>query len=641
MKPQADVKNFSYGEIWPSNGIAAKAGERRGKVLMNPEKFTTNVMFLKYLQKYNYRLYIDYRATEPAYTNVTMREIVISGSYSDRMISNMLQHELGHLVLFDVNQFLSVKPDTIRSSIAKVLYTPAYLKAHGISKLLMVENIIQDIIIETLAEGECVCHGYYVLHGERLGVKHMDRLEDPSLIAKEVCENLLKNQTSMAPGPPFSKALEELIDSMLQGLEEDNADIEKASEKVKNSRMENHSYRRMREAAKVREKMAKMDKAIEKATTNARQQHLENIQDKLRQKLDELESPARVAKDRKADADAKARELQKLQEKLNSNKELQELLQQEKADGQAAQEAAGKDGSGEASEGSEAGESGDANGGEGTNEKSSEISRNLTDHLADDQAPPGGGHSYDCGFPHPLKATRDELEKNRTFSLKQLSSELRRKRIKISSDDGDNMISNRIKSQDNEFTFFRSSKKEFGMEDMMKGKRRLRLAGVNVLIGLDISGSMSREWTTLFKELSVLVEDLQHSLDIENVVYFTYNQRLQQHSKKFDDLTLRASGGNAFGYVYPEIMEKLPLMQKNEIILVTDCGDNLGFKLNDACLVERGGAAVENHISIIDTEGAAFYDTGSIDSDDWSLYRYGDKTLFDNIKLNIENLIDR
>ena len=642
MKPKADVKNFSYGEIWPSRGLTPKAGERRGKVLMNPEKFTTNVMFLKYLERYNYRLYIDFQATEAAYTNVTMREIVISGSYSDRMISNMLQHELGHLVLFDVNQFLSVRPDTIRSSIAKVLYTPAHLKAHGISKLLMVENIIQDIIIETLAEGECVCHGYYVLHGERLGVKHMDRLEDPSLIAKEVCDNLLKTQDAMPPGPPFSKALEELIDSMLEGLEADNADIEKAAEKLKNSRMENHTYRRMRETMKVRDKMDKMEKAIEKASTSARQQHLENIQEKLREKLDELESPARVAKDKKADADAKARELQKLQEKLDNNKELQALLEQEKADGQSSR---GKGGKGDPSDGGEPGgegeEAGAANGSEGTNEKSPEISRNLTDHLADDQAPPGGGHSYDCGFPHPLKKTRDELEQNRNFSLKQLSSELRRKRIKISSDDGDNMISNRIKSQDNEFTFFRSSKKEFGMEDMMKGKRRLRLAGVNVLIGLDISGSMSREWTTLFKELSVLVEDLQHSLDIENVVYFTYNQRLQQHSKKFDDLTLRASGGNAFGYVYPEIMEKLPLMQKNEIILVTDCGDNLGFKLNDSCLVERGGAPVENHISIIDTEGAAFYNTGSIDPDDWSLYRYGDRNLFDNIKLNIENLIDR
>lgn len=640
MKPKADEKNFSYGEIWPTGIIPPKAGERRGKVLVNPEKFTNNVMFLKYLEQNNYRLYIDYRAQEPAYTNISMREVVISGNYSDREIGNMLQHELGHLVLFDVNQFLSVRPDTIRSSIAKVLYTPAHLKAHGIAKLLMVENIIQDIIIETLAEGECVCHGHYVLHGDRLGVKHMDRLEDPSLIAKEVCDNLLKNQNSMGPGPGFSKELGELIDSMLQGLEGDNADIEKAAEKVKNSRMDSHAYRRLREAMKIRGKMGKLDNAIEKAS-GARQEHLENIKGKLEEQLEELESDARVAKDRKADADAKTRELQKLKERLDSNKELQELLKQEKADG----EAQGAGGSGGDSEGSESeadGEGGDADGqGEGTNEKTSDISRNLTDHLADDQAPPAGGHSYDCGFPHPLKATREELERNRTFGLKQLSSELRRKRIKISSDDGDNMISNRIKSQDNEHTFFRSSKKEFGMEDMMKGKRRLRLAGVNVLIGLDISGSMSREWTTLFKELSVLVEDLQHSLDIENVVYFTYNQKLQQHSKEFDDLTLRASGGNAFGYVYPEIMQKLPLMQKNEIILVTDCGDNLGFKLNDACLVDRGGAVVENHISIIDTEGAAFYNTSTIDPDDWSLYRYGDRDLFDNIKMNIENLIDR
>lgn len=631
MERKGIEKNFTYGELWSGEIIQPNKAEKRGKVLVNPEKFTTNVMFLTFLQRYGYRLYLDYNATAPAYTNVTAREVVISGNYSDRMIGDMLQHELGHLVLFDVNQFISVRPDTMRSSIAKILYTPEHLKRHGIAVLLKVENIIQDIIIETLAEGECVCHGSYVLHGERIGVKHMERLEEPSIIAKEVCDSLLKNPENIPMDSPYSKELESMIDSMLKGLKEDEEEIERAIERMKKSKMDNHANRTTNKKWRNRGKIDKLERAIAKTNDPARRERLEELQDKLRQENEELSSPEQKKKDAQADKAAKERELKKLEGKLERNRELQEILEQQKKDGQAAM-----------ANGGGQGDSGEPAAGEGAKDKDHSITRNLTDHLlGDDYSPPGGGHSYDCGFPHPVTIARDESFRNQQFGYKMLNPELRRKRIKISADDGDNIRSNRIKSSENEFTYMKSSKKEFGMEDMLKGKRRLRLAGVNVLIGLDISGSMSREWTTMFKELSVLVEELQKTLDIENIVYFTYNQRLQQHSTELEKLTLRASGGNAFSYVYPELMEKLPIMQKNEIILVTDCGDNLGFKLSSSCEVERSGALVENHISIIDTEGAAFYNHSDMDKDDWSLYRMGDRDLFEKIQMNIENLIDR
>ena len=83
------------------------------------------------------------------------------------------------------------------------------------------------------------------------------------------------------------------------------------------------------------------------------------------------------------------------------------------------------------------------------------------------------------------------------------------------------------------------------------------------------------------------------------------------------------------------------IMQKNELILVTDCGDNLGWTLKDCVSAERNGVEVENHISIIDTEEAGFYDSGAIDERDWSLHRAGDKDLYDELRTNIESLIDR
>lgn len=197
------------------------------------------------------------------------------------------------------------------------------------------------------------------------------------------------------------------------------------------------------------------------------------------------------------------------------------------------------------------------------------------------------------------------------------------------------------KSLDKELTYFRNGKREFDAADMLRGKRKKFETGIGVMIGLDVSGSMSEEWSSMFEELSSLVEDLRESLDIENVVYFTYDTVVKEWSDKIEDLTLQACGGNAFGYVYQDLMQKVPVLQKNEIILVTDCGDNLGWKLNDSCTVRRRGVDVENHVSVIDTEGAGFYDKAGFNDDDWSLYHKGDPGLFKEIQRNLEVLISR
>src|SRR5699024_10186847 len=164
------------------------------------------------------------------------------------------------------------------------------------------------------------------------------------------------------------------------------------------------------------------------------------------------------------------------------------------------------------------------------------------------------------------------------------------KKIEVQEDLADNLISNRIKIPENELTFFKSNKKVFDETDMLKGKRKIRVWGIDVLIGLHVSGSMSNEWTNKFKDIYDMDDKFKNTLDIENIVYFTYNKNLQEASTEREDLKLKARGGNAFGYVYQQILQKLPIMQKNEIILVTDCGDNLGFALNDVCEAERNGS---------------------------------------------------
>ena len=176
---------------------------------------------------------------------------------------------------------------------------------------------------------------------------------------------------------------------------------------------------------------------------------------------------------------------------------------------------------------------------------------------------------------------------------------------------------------------------------MMKGKKVVRLSGVNVLIGLDVSGSMDEEWTIKFNEISDLIEELKEKIDIEDIVYFTYNTKIVKYSQNIEELNLVANGGNAFGYVYQEAMKELPIRTRNEFILITDCGDNLGFKLNNVCETNLDREEVINHISIIDTESSGFYAKQDFDNKDWSLYASTDRNLYKNIKRNIENLIDR
>lgn len=612
-------KNFKYGDLWP--GTAPNPGSATGRELVDPSDYINNRAFLNYISKNGFKVYFDYETAQIAYTTPQSKEIVINGNYPDSMVAPLLQHELGHLMLFNASQFVSVNSPTMRSMVSKVLYTPSNLKDYGLRKLLHAENVIEDIIIETVAEGSCVCHSTLEDSGVRAGVKHLDQLESATIIAREVCSNLMKQPLSLEDKILSYKGLGAHLQSMIQELRYDIEEIDQELLKVHQDRdyLNRRIYRRFSEISKVKAQVEKLKAKINKHPS----EKLSVLLKKLEAKLRVLQSKERERYDSDEAEKERSKALAKLQKYRNNSSELLDLLLQELA---------------LVPEGDEQEDSEDAG-----------ISANRTDHLLPSGEEPSEGeedlntgHSYDCGLPHPVTIDRSESRKlqQEATDLKKLNANAGVRKIRLSEDDLQNIESNRKKLQESEFTYMRSSKKEWDNTDMLQGRKKKRGSGINVLVGLDISGSMNREWTEMFDSLSTMVEKLVDNLDIESVYYFTYDTQLVESSDSIEDLTLKAAGGNAFGYVYQDIMKQLPVMQKNEIILVTDCGDNLGFKLSDACVAERNGEEVMNHISIVDTEEAGFYDKSSIYEKEWSIHLASDPNLHHDLRRNMEKLIE-
>lgn len=618
------VKNFSYGDLWQDVPEIPK--DNHGIKKSDPADFTNNAAFINFLNAYGYDFYLDYDLNGLAYTDATNKKVVVNANYSNEMISVFLQHELGHLMLFDVDQFTTVKDDTLRSIMAKVIYTPKNLTDYGIEQILLAENIVQDIFIETFSNNNCVCNKSLALHSVNLGVKHLSEIESAKHIAQEVCETILKKpDDEEEQGPKCDpNELMTVLESMLKDLKNDIQEIEEKMDETKKTSeyQERRDYQRLEEGRKTSNKIDRVNDKLNRSSKSSSK--IEKFKEKLEQQLKEITSDERIEQDHQTAENDRQRTLDYFNKKLEKAKELLEELERQKESAEGEIDNSSPGGNNSASSRSS---------------KSHELHKNYTDRK-EDPTGSAGGHSFDCGLPHPLTITREESYFNEQNFVK-MDSKKRVRKIEIQEDNMNNVLSNRMKIPESEYTYFKSNKKEFLPSDMLQGKRRLRISGINVLVGLDISGSMVQEWGEMFVQLSEMIEKFQVTLDIENIVYFTYNQKLCEASTDLNDLELKADGGNAFGYVYQDIMQQLPIMQRNEIILVTDCGDNLGFKLDDNCVVERQGSKVENHISIIDTENAGFYQKQNFDENDWSLYHYSDPLLSTNLKNNIENLIER
>ena len=620
----AEGKNFTYGDIWAAPIPEPTHKERRR---VNPEDYTTNASFLNFLEEVKYDIYIDYnmRGTV-AFTDPENKTIFINGNYKKEMIEPFLQHELGHLMLFDVNTFATIKDDSLRSIIVKIIYTPENLKKHGIEKLFYVENVVQDVIIETVSGNFCVCSSSLAFHKENMGVKHLENLEDIKTITKEVCDNLLKEDNTIFPSGN-SKLIEDLLKSMFNDLQKDTQEIkdsleeELSTDKYKEKELGKIEKEKDKIDSQMRKLKHKLEELQNKGSKNTSK--IKSLLEKLEKQLEEVTSEKTKNEALEKAEQTREKKIQSLEKELQHNEELIESFEEQLQNIQRNMQ-----------------NPNDKNNTHGDAIADNKLHANLTDHLADETQGSGNTHTFDCGLPYPQKISRKDSHK-RENNLRVLNGSENVRKTIINRESSYNTKGLGKKSPERELSYFKSNKKEFDATDMMKGKRVVRLSGVNVIIGLDVSGSMGEEWTIKFNEISDLIEELKEKIDIEDIVYFTYNTKIMKYSQNIEELNLVANGGNAFGYVYQEAMKELPIRTRNEFILITDCGDNLGFNLNDVCETNLDREEVINHISIIDTESAGFYAKKDFDNKDWSLYASTDRNLHDNIKRNIENLIDR
>lgn len=620
----AGEKNFTYGDIWVAP-IPEPIHKERKKV--NPEDYTTNASFLNFLEEVKYDVYIDYTMHgKVAFTDPKNKTIFVNGNYKKEMIEPFLQHELGHLMLFDVNTFTTIKDNSLRSIIVKIIYTPEKLKKHGIEKLFYVENVVQDVIIETVSGNFCVCSNSLAFYKENMGVKHLENLEDVKTITKEVCNNLLNDENTIFPSGN-SELIKDLLESMLNDLQEDTKEIRDSIEEESSTRKYHKKElgKIEKEKDKINSQMGELENKLEKLQNKKSKNtsKIKNILEKLKEKLKEVNSEKTKNEAIEKAEKTKERKVKSLKKKLQHNEKLIESFEEQL---QKIQESTQNSNSEENTHGNEI--------------VDNQLHANLIDHLLDDTQENGNARSFDCGLPYPQKISRKDSHR-RENNLRIISGSANIRKTIINRESSYNVKGNGQKSPEKELSYFKSNKKEFDETDMLKGKKVVRLSGINVMIGLDVSGSMSEEWTIKFNEISNLIEELKEKIDIEDVVYFTYNTKIVKYSQNIEDLDLVASGGNAFGYVYQEAMKELPIRNRNEFILVTDCGDNLGFRLNNVCETNLDQEEVINHISIIDTESAGFYAKRDFDNKDWSLYASTDRDLHKNIKRNIENLIDK
>ena len=724
-------KNFKYGDLWTYHKKYRTPG-RHGRRVVNPATLTDSYRLVNAVHELGFKVVLDYDYDELAVTSNRTHEIVINANYSKPMQEALFQHEMGHLTLFNSSQFTTIRETTLRSMIGKIIYSEGNVLRFDVRLLAWVDNVVQDIVIETLSD-KCICSTSLVEYHHNVGVKHLETLEDVKMITREVCEQYLTDDRARFPKGTLPQILEQLHneedkdqgdggdsdqndspddgddnpdDSTLRdllgkmGIPQDGGDGN--GEASPSSSSEESSSGESGEGSTGNDKL--MDE-ISKIPMTMMRQLLSSMLNDLDQDIDEigreidrdkktnrfldevkLEDKRRVDRlsdqlDKIARREAKdgktSPRLEGMKKRIND--EIKRLTSDERGDERsrmAEEKRARKIKRLERQLGDQrrlknafelAGarqeplgigipsnvEDGKCDEGDGSVQYSMPSSVEKDDSApienpgewhpdTGEDEPSGHVRSYDPTIPLPIMVSRDESDSSRMAGswVKRIKYENTPKKITIIDSDRQDMIGVGQKTARVEYTYFRSSRKEFSNADMMKGKRKLRATGVNVLIGLDVSSSMEQEWGEKAREIGLMVKDLRKHMDIQGIIFFTYNENLKKWSADYDELDPHAYGGNAFGYVYQQVMQELPIGLRNEIVLVTDCGDNLGFSLEKTVDATRNGIQVKNHISVVDTQPTGFYDKSGIDaSDEWSLYSMGDLGLAGKIEEDIAGLI--
>jgi hypothetical protein len=791
-------KNFKYGDLWTYHKKYRTPG-RHGRRVVDPATLTDSYRLVNAVLDLKFRVVLDYDYDELAVTSSRTHEIVINANYSKPMQEALFQHEMGHLTLFNSSQFTTLRETTLRSMIGKIIYSEGNVLRFDARLLAWVDNVVQDIVIETLSD-KCICSTSLVEYHHNVGVKHLETLEEVKMITREVCGQYLtddrarfpeemlpqvleqlhneedKNQedgwddgdaspgngdesndpgsqnddgdsngdegedsdqndspgSSDADAPDDSPlrdllrrmgapqdngddsgpgsgssadgdgspdgqghagvkptgsahdnpnhdasnspsgdagaskhsgsdgdaagsdklmdeiskipmtAMRQLLSSMLNDLDQD---IDEIGREVDRDRKTNRFLDEvnLEDERRVNRLSDQLDKiARREAKDGKTSPRLEGMKKRINDEIKRLTSDERRDKRSRIAEEKRARKIKRLEMQLRNQKRLRKAFElagakpQPLAAGLPSDDDDGKRGDGD-------GSVQDATPSSVEKDDSAPMENPGEWHPdTGEDEPSGQARSYDPAIPLPIMISRDESDSSRMAGnwVKRIECKNTPKRITIIDSDRQDVIGVGSKTAQVEYTYFRSSRKEFSNADMMKGKRKLRATGVNVLIGLDVSGSMEQEWSEKAREIGLMVEDLRKRMDIQGVIFFTYNENLKKWSENYDELDPHANGGNAFGYVYQQIMQKLPIRTRNEIILVTDCGDNLGFNLEKTVDATRNGVQVKNHISVVDTQPTGFYDRSGIDaSDEWSLYSMGDLGLAGKIEGDIAGLI--
>lgn len=665
-------RKFRYGDLWPSFDI--KPNGKHGIEEVDIGRYLHEDAYTNFVHRIGYHVYLDYDMPGLASTYYNQNRIVINGNCTEHVISALMKHELGHLMLFSGNGF-DTTSRSIKSEVSKRLYTARNIRKYGMDQLFRAENIVQDIIIETTSNEDCVCNAMYEDYSERSGVRHLTNLEDIRIIVNEVCMKLVpideyrKTARNIDTGQ-LLKAMNRLKQDLDESIEQKRkrkktleatgeGSVSRETKKKQNeydaiANAINRTYKQFEKCKdmrskheqqidKINEKINNTKDRIEKAeslgkstkalehrlrileakrdnttfdeTMNRNEATLHNIMDKLNSERDRILNELHAIDQNKEIAESNRKHIESTQKAIDRQTDLENLIQS-KIESLGSQKN-GPDG--------QVPTSGDV--GEKSNGSSRSWSTNLTDHLLDDEdssSGGSGGHSWDVGYPTSSLIKLKTIRTIRNMDMHALVSIKTEKSLRptyVHQDTMNNPIPGGMKRMEHESTYFKSNKRELKPTDMLKGRRKKRYTGINVLLGLDVSKSMTDAWRNQYQQVFDIISKLRKKVEINDVVCFTYNTKIRKIADSPEGLKPKADGGNAFGYVYKQIFTKLPMRLRNEIILVTDCGDNLGFTLDDNCLGDINGEKITNHISIIDTDKSLFYaKMKEFDDNDWSIH---------------------
>lgn len=672
-------RKFRYGDLWPAFDI--KPSGKHGIEEVDIGRYLHEDAYTNFVHRIGYHVYLDYDMQGLASTYYNQNRIVVNGNCTEHVISTLMKHELGHLMLFSGNGF-DTTSRSIKSEVSKRLYTARNIRKYGMDQLFRAENVVQDIIIETTSNEDCVCNAMYEDYSERSGVRHLTNLEDIRIIVNEVCMKLVpideyrKTARNIDTGQ-LLKAMNRLKQDLNESIEQKRrwkktleatgeGSVSRETKKKQNeyeaiANAINRTYKQFEKCRnmrskheqqidKINEKINNTKDRIEKAeslvkstkalehrlrileakrdnttfdeTMSRNEDTLHNIMDKLNSERGRILNELHAIDQNKEIAESNRKHIESTQKSIDRQTALEDLIQS-KIESLGSQEN-GPDG--------QIPTSGDVGAKSSGNGRS--WSTNLTDHLLDDEngsSGGSGGHSWDIGYPPSSLIKLKTIRTIRNMDMQALVSIKTEKSLRptyVHQDTMNSPIPGGMKRMEHESTYFKSNKRELKPTDMLKGRRKKRYTGINVLLGLDVSKSMTDAWRNQYQQVFDIISKLRKKVEINDVVCFTYNTKVRKIADSPEGLKPKADGGNAFGYVYKQIFTKLPMRLRNEIILVTDCGDNLGFTLDDNCLGDINGEKITNHISIIDTDKSLFYaKMKEFDDNDWSIHSIAEDRL--------------